>query len=108
MSLGAGIFLIAIGAILTWAVENPENSSVNVHVVGVILMLAGLAAFLLALLFWESWAGPGYWVRRRRYVAGGTEPPPQSYWSWGWGPRRRTTYVDEGSAGPPAPPPGPP
>jgi hypothetical protein len=30
---------------------------------------------LLSLLFWQSWAGPGYWNRRRTtYVDDG--PPP--------------------------------
>jgi hypothetical protein len=85
VGLGAGIFLIAVGAILTWAVRNPANSAVNVHVVGVILMLVGLASALLSLLFWQSWAGWGYWARRGHP---------------GWQ-RRRTTYVEE------APPPPP-
>jgi hypothetical protein len=33
--------------------------------VGWILMGVGLASVLLSLLFWQSWAGPGYWTRRR-------------------------------------------
>ena len=103
MGFGVGIFLIAVGAILTWAVRNPANSTVDVHVVGVILMLVGLAGFLFSLLFWESWAGPGYWMSRRRWVAGGAYPHPRSYWSPIWSTyRRRTTYVEDG---PPAPPP---
>jgi hypothetical protein len=80
MGLGAGIFLVAIGAILAWAVRNPHDSVVNVHVVGVILMLVGLASVLLSILFWQSWAGWGYWSRR-------AHPGPYA--------RRRTTYVEE-------------
>lgn len=105
MGLGAGMFLVAIGAILTWAVKNPEDGTVNVHVVGVILMVVGLAAFLLSLLFWESWAGVGYVTRRRRYVAGEDVPGRGGYWGRR-GTRRRTTYVEE--VPPEAPPPPPP
>jgi uncharacterized membrane protein YwaF len=72
MGLGVGIFLIAVGAILTFAV-NTTSSSVNVDAVGWILMGVGLASVLLSLLFWQSWAGPGYWSRRRTYV---DEGPP--------------------------------
>lgn len=102
MGLGAGMFLVAIGAILTWAVKNPENGTVNVHTVGVILMLVGLAAFLLSLLFWESWAGGGYW--RRRFVEEGPAAARRGYWGR-WGTRRRTTYVEDVPAEPPPSPP---
>jgi hypothetical protein len=74
VGLGVGIFLIAVGAILTFAV-NATSSSVNVDAVGWILMGVGLVSVLLSLLFWQSWAGPGYWGRRRTtYVDDG--PPP--------------------------------
>jgi len=74
MGLGVGIFLIAVGAILTFAV-NASSSSVNIDAVGWILMGVGLISLLLSLLFWQSWAGPGYWSRRRTtYVDDG--PPP--------------------------------
>jgi H+/Cl- antiporter ClcA len=76
MGLGVGIFLIAIGAILTFAV-NATSSSINVDAVGWILMAVGLLSVLLSLLFWQSWAGPGYWNRRRTtYV---DEGPPTTY-----------------------------
>jgi hypothetical protein len=76
MGLGVGIFLIAVGAILTFAV-NATSSSVNVDAVGWILMAVGLTSILLSLLFWQSWAGPGYWSRRRTtYV---DEGPPPTY-----------------------------
>jgi hypothetical protein len=78
MGLGVSLFLIAVGAILTWAVS-AEASGIDIQVVGVILMIVGLVGFLLSMLFWSSWGGPGY-------ITG----------------RRRATYVEEG------PPPGPP
>ncbi|MFN2468201.1 MAG: hypothetical protein ABR521_08770 [Gaiellaceae bacterium] len=121
---GAGIFLIAIGAILTWAVKNPESGDVNVHVIGVILMCAGVAGVLLSLLFWESWVGPGRWVRRRTYAAPVAPPAADPYAAappaadpYAVAPPaapyvrevRRTTYVEEERPppGPPAPPPPP-
>jgi hypothetical protein len=76
MGLGVSIFLIAVGAILTWAVT-AEVSGLDIQVVGVILMVVGLLGFLLSMLFWSSWGGPAYFGRRRRvtYVEEG-EPPP--------------------------------
>jgi hypothetical protein len=73
MGLGVGIFLIAVGAILAFAVH-ATTSGVNIHTVGWILMAVGLVSILLSLFFWESWAGPGYLSRRRTYVDEG--PPP--------------------------------
>ena len=65
MGLGVSIFLIAIGAILAFAVNaDPEGFSVDT--VGWILMGVGLAGALLSMIFWSSWAGPGYWSERRR------------------------------------------
>lgn len=78
MGLGVGIFLIAVGAILTFAV-NATSSAVNVDAVGWILMGVGLVGVLLSLLFWQSWAGPGYWTTRRRTTYVDEGPPPPSY-----------------------------
>ena len=70
MGLGVSLILIAAGAILTWAV-NATVSGLNIHTIGVILMVVGIVGLLLSLMFWSSWGGPA-------------------------GVRRRTTYVDEG------------
>lgn len=78
MGLGVGIFLIAVGAILTFAV-NGTSSQVNIDAVGWILMAVGLASVLLSLLFWQSWAGPGYWTRRRTTTYADDGPPPPTY-----------------------------
>lgn len=48
MTLGGGIFLVALGAILTFAV-NVSVAGLDLAVIGVILMVAGLAIVLLAL-----------------------------------------------------------
>ena len=77
MGLGVSLILIAVGAILTWAVE-AHASGVNVNAVGVILMIVGLIGGLFSLAFWSTWWGPGYFGRyanagpatvRRRRVA---------------------------------------
>jgi Domain of unknown function (DUF6458) len=75
MGLGVGIFLIAVGAILAFAV-NSTSGVVDVNTVGWILMGVGLLGILLSLLFWQSWAGPGYWSRRRTYVDEGPPAAP--------------------------------
>ncbi len=61
MGLGTSIFLIAVGAILDFAVET-NLSGVNIHAVGVILMLVGVLGAVLSMIFWNSWGGFG---RRR-------------------------------------------
>lgn len=65
MGLGVSLFLIAVGAILTWAV-NATVSGIDVTAVGVILLVVGAAGLLLSLVFWSSWGGPGYVGGRRR------------------------------------------
>ena len=73
MGLGVGIFLTAIGAILAFAV-NAEVSGVNIHTIGWILMIVGIAGVVLSMIFWSSWGGPGG-VRRRTVVDDGVPPP---------------------------------
>ncbi|HZQ89898.1 MAG TPA: hypothetical protein VFA42_07810 [Gaiellaceae bacterium] len=58
------LILIAVGAVLAWAVH-VTTSGFNVHTVGYILLVVGLVGFVLSLMFWSSWAGPGYFSRRR-------------------------------------------
>jgi hypothetical protein len=49
MGIGAGIFLVAVGAILTFAV-NVTATGFNIHTIGVILMIVGIAGILLDLV----------------------------------------------------------
>lgn len=63
MGLGISVFLIAVGAILTFAVEVPV-SGIDLDVVGVILMAVGSFAFFYSLLWWSD-ASP---LRRNRTV----------------------------------------
>lgn len=61
MGVGVSIFLLAVGAILTFAV-NAEVSGVDLSMVGMILMVAGGIGLLLTLLVW----GPRDRVARER------------------------------------------
>ena len=70
MGIGVSIFLIAVGAILAFAV-NAEVSGLDVQTVGGILLAVGLVGIVISMIFWSSWGGFG-------------------------GPRRRTTYVEDG------------
>jgi hypothetical protein len=76
MGLGTSIFLIALGAILKYAVT-ANTQGLDLQAVGVILMIVGALGILLSLLFWNSWGGfgqrsviveDGAPVRRRRVV----------------------------------------
>jgi hypothetical protein len=68
------IFLVALGAILAFAV-NAEVSGLDIQTVGWILLAVGVIGLVLSMIFWSSWGGPG-------------------------GVRRRTTYVEDGPAAP--------
>ncbi|MEV8638833.1 DUF6458 family protein [Streptosporangium sp. NPDC051023] len=48
MTIAGGIVLIMIGAILTWAVEF-DIAGFDINIVGIILMLGGLAWLLFAI-----------------------------------------------------------
>ena len=67
MGLGVGLILTAVGAVLAWAVTESPNG-VDIHTVGYILLVVGIVGMLISLVFWSSWAGPGYLMGRRDYV----------------------------------------
>jgi hypothetical protein len=59
MGIGASVFLLAAGAILTFALENDAVEGIDLDVVGIILMIAGaIGLFMFAAI----------WGRRDRYV----------------------------------------
>jgi hypothetical protein len=62
-ALGFSLFLVAIGAILKFAVT-ATATGINIQTVGVILMLVGLVGMALSMLFWTSWAPLGTGRRR--------------------------------------------
>jgi Domain of unknown function (DUF6458) len=58
MGISLSILLVAVGAVLTWAVS-VEVSGVDLTAVGVILMVVGILGLLISLIFWSSWGGFG-------------------------------------------------
>ena len=58
VELGTSLFLIAVGAILTFAID-ATVSGIDIATVGIILMIVGVIGLLISLLYW----GP---TRRRR------------------------------------------
>ena len=73
MGLGVSLILIAAGAIMAWAVH-VTTTGFNIHTVGYILLVVGIIGFLLSLMFWSTWAGPGYFTSRRRTYTEGAAP----------------------------------
>ena len=58
MGISLSILLIAVGAVLAWAVD-AEASGVDITAVGVILLVVGIIGLLVSLVFWSSWGGFG-------------------------------------------------
>ena len=58
MGLGTSIFLIAVGAILKFAVD-VQNENVDVETIGAILMIVGIVGAVLSMFFWSTWGGFG-------------------------------------------------
>ena len=75
MGLGVGIFLLAVGAVLAFAIH-VTTSGVDLHTIGYILMGVGALGIVLALIFWSSWGGPGYVRRAPRIPVAGPPYPP--------------------------------
>lgn len=65
MGIGVGIFLIAVGAILTFAVD-ATLAGLDLNVVGWILMLAGTAGLIIFFYFWHRRRAPRTVVTERR------------------------------------------
>jgi hypothetical protein len=97
MGIPVSLILIAVGAILAFAVHQGSSSTVDVDVVGWVLLAVGVVGLLLSLFLWEQF-GPGAWGwHRSPYPAEG--PYPRR----GYG-RRRTVVEEDEPAGPPPPP----
>ena len=88
MGIGGSIFLLAVGAILAFAV-NAQISGIDINVVGWILMACGLVGLIITLWYWNSRrrtvvtrqsqtpvAGPGYAAEYRETRREDVPPPP--------------------------------
>jgi hypothetical protein len=70
MYIGTSIFLIALGAILRWAVTGTV-SGLNIQTAGLILLIVGVLGLILSLLMMTIWSDrrrrTGDVVEERRY-----------------------------------------
>ena len=94
------MILLAVGAVLAFAVHRDPNAAVNVHAVGWILMAVAVVGLLLSLFWWDR-LGPGYWYGGRTY-----EGPAYPRRRYGYG--RRRVVEEEGPSAPAPPPPADP
>jgi hypothetical protein len=54
MGIGVSIFMMAVGAILAFAI-NVSTDGINLDTVGVILIILGLVGLLASLVWWDDW-----------------------------------------------------
>jgi hypothetical protein len=74
MTIGAGIFLIAVGAILRFGISTVSTHGFGVHTIGDILMVVGVLGVVLWLIVWAPWAPR---ARSRRTVYREEVPPDE-------------------------------
>ena len=89
MGLFVSLILIAVGAILAWAVHPASSGAVDVNTVGYILLAVGIVGLILDLLMWESWGPRLMRADRRTVVADGPAYRETA------APTRRRTVVEE-------------
>jgi len=68
MGVGTSLVLIAVGAILRFAVS-VTTSGFNIHTIGIILLIIGVVGLIISLFFWSSWGGFGGGYSRERRVS---------------------------------------
>ena len=69
MGIGASIVLLAVGAIMTFALD-VTMEGLDLDTVGIILMVAGGLGLVISLLFWSSVAPFGSRAAADRTVVG--------------------------------------
>ena len=74
MGIGVGIFLIAVGAIMTFALD-VSVAGIDLDIVGWILMLAGVAGLVLFFYFWNRRRVPHGSVTQTRSYDDAGQPP---------------------------------
>jgi len=70
--VGTGLLIFAVGAVMRFAVPVTAKG-VNLHTIGVILIIAGGIAFPVSLAFWKSWGGFGDPGRKRQTTVSGPD-----------------------------------
>jgi hypothetical protein len=57
MGIIPSLIVVAVGAILDFAITVTNTHGFNLHTIGVILMVVGGIGFVLSLVFWGTWGG---------------------------------------------------
>jgi hypothetical protein len=55
MKIGAALVLLAVGAILRFAITTTATHGINVRTIGDILMIVGILGLVLSVLVWAPW-----------------------------------------------------
>jgi hypothetical protein len=79
MTIGAALLLLAVGAILRFAVATVATHGIDLHTIGDILMVVGVLGLVLSLILWAPRSrgrSAGY---SQRGSANGYPQPPPSY-----------------------------
>jgi hypothetical protein len=56
MRIGAALVLLAVGAVLRFAVATTSTHGFNIQVIGDIMMVVGALGLILWLIVWAPWA----------------------------------------------------
>ena len=74
MGVGTSIVLIAVGAILKYAIT-ASVSGIRLETVGTILMVIGILGLVISLLYMVMWSDRGF--RRDREIVDDVPPAPR-------------------------------
>ena len=58
MGISLSILLIAVGAVLAWAVS-ASVAGIDIQVAGIILVVVGAVGLVASLIYWSGWGGFG-------------------------------------------------
>jgi len=95
MRIGAALALIAVGAILRFAIAISVTHGIYLQTIGDILMGVGLLGLILWFIVWAPWTPQGRRTSYRQTTAAENGPPfpPQTRAASGY-PRDEATYDD--------------
>ncbi len=78
MSIGTSLFLVAVGAILRFAVT-ASVSGLNIQTIGLILMIVGIAGLILSIVWMLWWADATRQRREETIVRDPRDYRPRDY-----------------------------
>ena len=68
MGIGISVFLLAVGAVLTFALDSDGGNGVNLDTIGIILMVAGAIGLLTTMLIFGRSDRGGTTVVREEHL----------------------------------------